>query len=228
MPGVTYYVKAYATNKTGTGYGVAISFTTENTVLDIDGNVYHAVGIGSQIWMVENLMTTKYNDGTDIPLVTDNSEWSATSTPAYCYYNNDNNYGPAYGVLYNWYAASSANLCPEGWHVPTNEEWTALTDYLGGLTLASFKLKEAGNVHWNDPNGESTNESGFTAVAGGYRSWTDGNFFGLKDNCSIWSSTSNDVSNSWSRVMINYNTTDMLVISNYNGYGISVRCMKNQ
>jgi hypothetical protein len=114
IPNLVYYVRAYATNTAGTGYGNSVSFKTI-LVTDVDGNVYHAIKIGTQIWMLENLKVTKYNDGSSIPLVTDTTTWSNLSTPAYCWYNNDlATNKDTYGALYNWYAVNSGNLCPTG------------------------------------------------------------------------------------------------------------------
>ena len=124
-----------------------ISGANSNTVTDIDGNAYHTVAIGTQVWMVENLKTTRYNDGTAIPLVTDSAVWgNLTSTPGYCWYNNDMSmYKNLYGALYNWYAVSTEKLAPEGWHVPTNSEWGVLINYLGGDTSAGGAMKETGS-----------------------------------------------------------------------------------
>jgi uncharacterized protein (TIGR02145 family) len=102
------------------------------TVKDIDGNVYKTVTIGKQVWMAENLKTAKYNDGKTIPLVTDNTEWSNLSAPAYCWYNNDIANKEVYGALYNWYTVNTNKVCPKGWHIPIDAEWTTLTTYLGG------------------------------------------------------------------------------------------------
>lgn len=165
-----YYLRAYATNVTGTGYGSIMSFTTKpemaNTVEDNDGNIYNTVTIGMQTWMKENLKTTKYSDWTDITNVTDNSAWQSLTTPAYCWYNNDSaGYKSAYGALYNWYAiTTSKNICPSGWHVSTDADWTKLLNYL--KPGAGSKIKEAGTVHWNDPN-TATNNSGFMAIPSG-------------------------------------------------------------
>ena len=139
----TYYVRAYATNDAGTGYGMAMSLKTLDGINDIDGNAYNKVTIGRQTWLVENLRTTKYNDGTLIPLVQDNTAWSNLITPGYCWFDNDEvaNKNP-YGALYNWYAVNTGKLCPSGWHVPTDTEWTTLIDNLGGLDVAGGKLKE--------------------------------------------------------------------------------------
>lgn len=120
--------------------------------------------------MSENLKTTHYNDGSKIPIVTDSATWMGLSTGAYCYYKNDSLSNKAtYGALYNWYAVNTAKLAPTGWHVPTDAEWTTLTNYLGGINVAGGKLKEVGTAHWSSPNTGATNESGFTALPSGYR-----------------------------------------------------------
>src|SRR5674476_633708 len=123
----------------------ASSFTegdSSNTVTDIEGNVYHTVKIGTQTWMVENLKTTKYKDGTAIPLVTDNKVWINLPTPAYCWYDNDaTTYKNTYGALYNWYAVNTGKLAPTGWHIPTDAEWTTLQNYVGGELVAGDKMK---------------------------------------------------------------------------------------
>jgi uncharacterized protein (TIGR02145 family) len=201
--------------------------TGNQTVTDIDGNVYHTVTIGTQVWMVENLKVTRYNDGTEIPLVKDNYLWTTLSTPGYCWFKNDSaTYGQTYGAMYNWYAVNTGKLCPAGWHVPTDAEWTTLTDYLGGLTVAGGKLKETGTLHWSDPNTAATNESKFNLVPAGYRAFQNGTFLYLNENCTLWSSTTNTSSTASSRSVSN-NSGEVLVISNMKTYGISVRCIKN-
>jgi len=170
----TYYVRAYATNTTGTAYGNQQSFTTTGslancgTVTDIDGNVYNTVTIGTQCWMVENLKTTRYNDGTNIPNVTDSSQWVWLNTGAWCYYNNDYANKAIYGNLYNWHAVNTGLLAPIGWHVPTREEVITLRDYLGGRTVSGGKLKSNSSL-WLTPNTGANNSSGFTALPGGSR-----------------------------------------------------------
>jgi len=191
----TYYVRAYATNSVGTAYGSEKGFRTEAepiTVTDADGNVYHGVTIGAQVWTVENLKTTKYNDGTDIPLVTDGAAWDALDVEtggAYCWYNNDISNKDAYGAIYNFAAIKTGKLAPAGWHVPTMEEWQTLIDQLGGKDVAGGKLKEAGTTHWNSPNSDATNSSGFTALPGGFRYTGATNFFGLNDFALFQTST---------------------------------------
>ena len=166
----TYYVRAYATNSLGTSYGAQVQFTQSEPVLDQDGNAYSVVPIGTQIWMGENLKITTFNDGLAIPYVSTGSEWSNTTAPAYCWYNNDESGSKStYGGLYNWYAVSSGKLCPTGWHIPSNTEFITLVTYLGGEEIAGGKLKEAGIAHWAYPNSGATNESGFKAMPGGGR-----------------------------------------------------------
>ena len=142
----------------------------EGVVTDVDGNYYHTVKIGSQVWMAENLKTSKYNDGRAIPLVTDNTHWAGLSAPAYCWYNNDESgFKATYGALYNWNAVNTDYICPTGWHVPDDAEWTTLTTFVGGMSVAGGKLKEKGTAHWLWDNSVSTDENGFTALPGGFR-----------------------------------------------------------
>ena len=229
--GTTYYIRAYATNITGTAYGNEISFTTNNSdgISDVDGNYYNIVTIGSQIWMAENLKTTKYNDGILIPYVTDNITWGNLTTPAYCWYKNDINNKSIYGALYNWYTVSTNKLCPMGWRVPTDEEWTTLTTYLGGETAAGGKLKEQGPAHWLSPNTGATNESGFTALPGGDRSdkLGSGVFFAINGFTGRWwSSTIYNLTNIWIR-HIDYNGATVYRSNITREHGISIRCIKD-
>ena len=195
------------------------------TVTDIDGNVYHTVKIGAQTWMVENLRTTRYNDGTAIPLVTGNTAWGSLTTPGYCWYNNDIANKTPYGALYNWYAVNTGKLCPTGWHVATDAEWTQLTDYLGGENVAGGKMKEAGLSHWQSPNTGATNSSGFTALPGGYRS-TDGSFYLLAYYAYFWSSSQYDETYAWHRYLFCYYE---YVFSYYDlkSLGFSCRCLQD-
>lgn len=145
-----------------------IHISPSTTLVDADGNYYDVVEIGDQVWMAENLKTTKYNDGISIQNVTGRDEWYSLSTPAYCWYdNNEAAYKDVYGALYNWYTVETGKLCPAGWHVPSDEEWTVLFDYLGGTDIAGGKLKETGTEYWDSPNAGATNESGFSALPGG-------------------------------------------------------------
>lgn len=190
LPNTTYYVRAYATNNAGTAYGEEVSFKTDDsgvgTVTDIDGNVYHTVIIGTQVWMVENLRTTKYRNGDTIPNITDKTAWENISYGGYCWYNNDITNKETYGALYNWYAVDdSRNLAPEGWHIPSAEEWNTLIDFLGGDMVAGGKLKEEGTLHWRSPNIDATNESGFSGLPAGFENGTD--FYSLGFTTFYWS-----------------------------------------
>jgi len=196
---------------------------------DGDGNVYDTITIGTQTWLVENLKTTKYNNGISIPLVTDNSEWITKTSAAFCWYNNQpEKYKDDYGALYNWWAIQVSALCPVGYHVPTTEEWTTLIDYLGGENVAGGKLKLTGNIFWNN-NSLATNESGFSAVGGGFRTYYDGTFISIRDNGS-WGSSSPGIDvNSGVRLILYSHTGEAMISGGINKKaGISVRCLKNK
>lgn len=170
MPDTKYYYRSYATNSAGTAYGEQRYFNTHidtPPITDADGNVYQTIKIGTQLWMKENLKTTKYCNGEDIPNVTTNA-WFSLTTPAWTYYNNDsNNDNNGYGKLYNWYAMHDArNVCPCGWHVPTKLEWETLANYLGGLNVAGESMKSTMGWIQND---WATNSSGFTGLPAGLR-----------------------------------------------------------
>ena len=208
-----------------------ITFTitsSELTVTDIDGNVYSTVTIGTQVWLAENLKVTHYRNGEPIPKVTDNTEWSNLITGAYCNYDNDANNADTYGSLYNWYAVNdSRNIAPTGWHVPTDEEWQTLVDYLGGDDIAGGKMKETGTTHWNSPNEGATNESGFSALPGGYR-YGNGNYYSMGGNASFWSSTEydSDSNYAWARYLF-VNFPGILDNGSGKRYGFSVRCVRD-
>jgi len=139
-----YYIRAYATNNKGTGYGSTFGVTTIDTMItDIDNNHYRIVQIGIQVWMAENLRVTHYRNNQSIPNITDNSAWNGLTSGAYCWYNNDpTGYKSLFGALYNWYAVSdSRDLSPAGWHIPSDAEWTTLTTYLGGESVSGGKMK---------------------------------------------------------------------------------------
>lgn len=227
----TYFICAYATNSAGTAYGTQIQFTTSNeepiTVTDIDGNVYEAVTIGDQVWMKENLKTTKYNDGTAIFNVTDNTEWGNLVTGAYCwYYNYPDAYKDTYGALYNWYALGTGILCPNGWHVPTHADWAQLADFLGGEAKAGGKLKEAGTTHWLEPNIGATNETSFTALPNGVRDKDGGVFWGLREWGTWWSATEYSTDSAMI-YMLYYNYSDLYHTYRDKNFGFSIRCVKD-
>jgi uncharacterized protein (TIGR02145 family) len=228
----TYYVRAYATNIIGTAYGNEIVFNTK--IADVDGNTYNTVRIGSQVWMAENLKTTRYNDNSAIPLVTGYSDWVNLRSPGYCWYDNDNVTNKAvYGALYNWLVVDAAsnggkNVCPTGWHVPSDNEWTIMVNFLGGENLAGGKLKEAGTAHWPSPNSGATNESGFTALPAGARSaGGGGTFYSILSQCNFWSSTfETGTDNSyWRRLEAWHNT--LIRSTNWKYEGFSIRCLRD-
>jgi uncharacterized protein (TIGR02145 family) len=197
-----------------------------NVLKDSDGNIYESVQIGSQIWMAENLKTTKFRNETAIPLVIDGVAWAALSSPAYCWYNNDPGTNKAtYGAIYNWYTVNTRQLCPTGWHVPSDAEWIILTDYLGGISVAGGKLKETGATHWENPNTGATNESGFTALPGGFRN-TSGSFSSVGLYFIVWSSTAYDYHNAYYR-NISFDSNNFLRLSIPKQAGFSVRCIKD-
>jgi uncharacterized protein (TIGR02145 family) len=202
----------------------------DNVISDFEGNVYTSVNIGKQVWMVENLKATKYNDGTSIPLVTDDGALEEFSTPYYCWYNNDITNEGTYGALYNWFAVDAAgnggkNVCPKGWHVPTDADWTTLTNYLGGEDVAGGKLKESGTIYWLSPNTDATNEKDFTALPGGYR-YSDGDYYGIGYNGYWWSSTEYSAEYASFRGMYYYGSN--VYRDNFDKrYGFSVRCLQD-
>jgi len=240
----TYYVRAYATNSAGTGYGSAMSFSTPATVTDIDGNIYNTITIGTQIWMVENLKTTKYRDGTSIPNITNATSWSSLSSGAYADYDNNPTMATDNGRLYNWYAATDAhNIAPTGWHVPSDAEWTILENYLsangynfdGTVTGNKFAKSLAATTTWtyssitgavgNTDFPTFRNKTGFTAYASGYR-YITGVFDGIGDYGSWWTTNTNNATEAWSRYLFNadYN---MSKVSRNKIYGFSIRCVKD-
>jgi uncharacterized protein (TIGR02145 family) len=225
-PNTTYYVRSYATNSVGTGYGNEITFTSSSQLIsDMDGNTYNAVSIGTQIWMNENLKTTKYRNGSTIPNIVANSDWQSLTYGAWSYYDNNVSNNAVYGKLYNWYATQGDSLCPLGWHVPSDAEWTILTTYLGGDKIVGGKLKATGTTYWVSPNLGATNESGFSSLPAGHRNYLG--VFSERGTLSFfWNTTQNSISDAWVRYI--YNTTiDVYRYRNHKTAGASVRCIKN-
>lgn len=190
------YLDNVIMGSTGAYEMYVLQTTSNNNVIDIDGNVYHTVTIGTQTWMVENLKTTRYNDGSSIPNVTENTQWGNINTGAYCYYNNEPSYNNTYGKLYNWYAVNTGKLAPTGWHIPSDDEWLTLINYLGGASVAGGKMKTTGNITdgtglWETPNNGATNSSGFTALPSGYRDYPDVKYTYLNKGAYFYSSTEN-------------------------------------
>ncbi len=224
--GTIYYMRAYATNIAGTSYGNKIIFITPLT--DDDGNIYTTAQIGTQVWMTENLKTTRFNDNSKIPNITENTAWITLSTPAYCWYKNSKiTIDYKYGALYNWFAVNTGKLCPTGWHVPEEDEWSILTDYLGGEYDAGGKLKEQGIIHWISPNLGASNIFGFTALPAGYRSGlTSGSFRAIGYIGWWWANTESDLNWARNRTMA-YDVSEIARGQGLKRNGYSVRCLKN-
>ncbi len=196
-------------------------------VKDIDGNLYHAVIIGTQTWLTENLRVTHYSNGESIAYVEDGDKWSRQNNGAYCVFDSSDSNKKTYGLLYNWYAVNDKrNLCPIGWHVPSDEEWTELTKFLGGELTAGAQLKEKGTKHWKGPNSKANNESDFTALPGGFRNY-DGIFYDIGYYGFWWTSTKESSGLAWGRGMY-YFFGDVDRDKNEVSNGFSVRCLMNK
>lgn len=200
-----------------TTYPTFAEINTDSIVVDYDGNIYHTVTISTQVWLRENLKSLHYSDGTLIPGV--------------LAYNNSDSLANIYGRLYTWNAAmrNSTNqgvqgVCPVGFHIPTDSEWTVLGNYLGGNSVAGGKLKETDTIHWYSPNTGADNSSGFTALAAG--EWESGNFQFIKMSAVFWSSTQTNSTNAKYRY-IQYNSAILYPWSYYKNLAYSVRAIKN-
>jgi uncharacterized protein (TIGR02145 family) len=248
-----YSLYVWAYNDCGSSDATVLSQMTLNcsfscgndSVVDADGNYYNTVLIGTQCWFQKNLAATKYNDNTSVPNVTDGTAWSALSSGAYCWPNNDyNTYGIIYGALYNWFAVSTGKLCPGGWHVPSHDEWTTLerTICTSSTCASDFpydnsavsprgtdeggKIKESGYAHWKSPNLGATNSSGFTALPAGQRMYS-GLFLNITAADNWWTSTVKDATHSWYRAVRSDISKLGRDYGNGNLWGQSVRCMKD-
>jgi uncharacterized protein (TIGR02145 family) len=217
------------------------------TISDIDGNSYNTVLIGAQCWTKENLRVRRYNNGTSILFDAtggsggSSTTWQNLTIGAHTIYANDSTTTPSnrtkYGYLYNWYAAKgiyttgtitstdTLNICPSGWHVPTDTEWTTLTTELGGESVAGGKMKSIGTAYWNSPNTGATNESGISGLPGGYRFY-DGSFSNIKNVAFFWSATEGNLYNAWNRDL-SYGSDDFAGSATPKSFGASVRCLKD-
>jgi len=197
-----------------------------STVTDVDGNVYSTVVIGTQEWMQENLKTTRYKNGSNIPTNLTDAQWQATTSGACADYNNDPTNTTVYGKLYNWYAVSDPQgLCPTNWHVPSDAEWDNLVNYLGGDTIAGGAMKEIGLTHWATPNTGATNSSGFTGLPGGLR-LNVGTYYSIGNYGYWWSATQYSTTNAYNR-NLNYYNSPVNRGNNDKTYGFSVRCVRD-
>jgi uncharacterized protein (TIGR02145 family) len=249
-PNTPYHLRAYATNSIGTAYGNEISFATRGaagTVKDIEGTSYSTIEVGTQVWMAENLKTTKYPDGAIIPIITDGMAWAALTTPGCCWYNNDEDvFKATYGALYNWYSVNPAsnggkNICPAGWHVPTDVEWATLENYLitngfnydattSGNKVAKSMAATSGWAQYEIPgtvgNDQATNNnSGFTALPGGARFYS-GYYTFIGTLGGWWSSIESSQTHAYSRFM-DYSTKSLEKGNNMKIDGFSVRCLRD-
>ena len=221
--GTAYHYRIKAENSAGISYSDDGIFIT--LPMDFDNNVYSTVTIGTQVWMGENLRTTMLNDGIPVDFAPDKTTWGNLTGPGYCWYDNNSANKTTYGALYNWSAVSTGKLCPAGWHVPTNDEWVILNDYLGGSSLAGGKLKESGTSHWTTPNTGAGNESGFTALPGGIRG-SSGDFMNMRKSGYWWSSTAFSSSDAL-RYSLDYQSSGLSGINDSKKYGLSIRCIKD-
>jgi len=205
---------------------ISLNGLQAQAVKDADGNIYLAVNIGKQVWMAENLKTTKLNDGKPISLVTDEKKWKALQTPAYCFFNNDPANKDIFGVLYNWFSVNTKKLCPLGWHVPSDTEWKTMVAFLGDKNTASDKLKDTGRDHWKNPLINATNDFDFTALPGGTRLYS-GTFPDFGNSYAVWwtaTEYSSLAAHNWglhdssSRVFNGYDSKQS---------GFSVRCVQD-
>ena len=194
-------------------------------VTDIEGNSYNTVTIGEQVWMTENLKTTKYNDGSDIPVIADSLVWKNLTTDGLCWYKNESLvYDDPYGVLYNGYSVSTGKLCPSGWHVPTLDELTVLAMYSGDTLTSGGNLKYSGSDYWSAPNIGANNRSRFSALGAGIR-YFEGSFSSFSYFTCFWS-TSEFISDLWFLSLYFDDAHARLNHRNKN-YGFSVRCIKD-
>jgi len=243
-----YYVRAYATNSAGTSYGNQLQFATigssggivsnPGSGVTFDGITYRSIILGNgQEWFADNLSTTIYANGDQIPNVTDPLQWNNLVSGAWVNYDNDSQYNYTYGKLYNWYTiADSRNICPNGWHVPSDSEWNSLIGYLDSTynpiatgsqsATAGGKMKTIGTQYWQNPNIGASNESGFSGLPGGMRDFSNGSFYNIGLSGSWYSSTEYDANSAWYRNLSRNNAA----VTRYNydkRFGFSVRCLKD-
>lgn len=240
VAGTTYYVRACAINSAGTAYGNQLQFTaagggsvlnpnlTYGSMTDQNGNTYATIMIGTQVWMAENLRSTTYANGDPIPNVTDNAAWTQLTTGAWSNYANTAANETIYGKLYNWYAAADPrNVCPTGWWVPTDGDWTILTDYLGGENVAGGKMKSTVAQYWLAPNTGATNESGFSGLPGGDRLGGFGTFSFLGAYGHWWSTTESGAESVWYRTLDYFTEGVTRYDQGGKKRGLSVRCVRD-
>ena len=216
---------------TGTNWigieGVGEGAISSSSCIDYDGNAYLTVTIGTQTWMAENLRVLHYRNGDAIAHVTDNGAWAALTSGAYCWYGNDQATYAKYGAMYNWYAVDDPRgLCPEGYHEPTDAEWTILATYLGGQSVAGGKMKSVSAL-WNSPNVDAANSSGFSGLPGGERTSSSGTFQSVGNWINWWTSTESSSSQAWCRWISRTGSTLFPDDIPPKGWGMNVRCLRD-
>jgi len=239
-----YFLRAYATNSMGTTYSEEISFKTTDRINDIDGNEYSTVRIGNQLWLAENLRTTKYNDGSSIPNVTDFRQWITLNTDGFCWYRNNSDFKKPFGGIYNWHAVNSGRLAPNGWHVPSSDEWNELFHFLathdygyqGDTTKIAKALADSAYFDILPPfwpsfvgspenDASENNKSGFSGISNAIRDQSD-DFINMGRFCIWWSSTcinsQNAISKGFLRDSVQVYEFQSPIID-----GLSVRCIKD-
>ena len=233
-PNSKYFIRAYAINSVGIAYGSENSFITSTLtppLLDIDGNIYETIQLGSQIWMANNLKTSRFRKGGPIPFIVGDFEWNnlgaGVNSKGWSYYNNLEENNIIFGKLYKYPSIFGDSICPSGWRVPAPEDWTMLFNYLGGTIVAGGKMKASGSTYWNLPNLEATNESGFSALPGGYR-----NLYGAFNDLGLLAVFAtyhplNPYPNE--PVVLSYSNANVITrnFDHYNHFGFSIRCLKN-
>ncbi len=220
-PGYYYYTGTHWIGIIGTGTGAI----TTSSLIDSDGNNYPIVVIGNQVWMATNLHVTHYRNGDAILNETNAATWANLTSGAYCWYDNNQNYEYAYGAIYNWYAITDTRgICPIGWHVPTSADWTTLSAYLGGSTVAGGKMKATKNL-WSSPNTNATNSSYFSGLPGGCRD-NAGLYKNANTNGYWWSATETSSSEASYRIL-NYINASVTESNSLKQNGFSVRCLRD-
>jgi len=195
------------------------------SVTDIDGNVYGVIRIGTQLWTIENLRTTRYRDGSAIVTGLSNTAWAGTTNGAYAIYGDDPSNNAIYGKLYNWHSINTGKLAPAGWHIPTRAEWETLVNYLGGSTMAGGKIKSTSPL-WQAPNLGATNSSKFSALPSGWKAGTSGNYSLIGQSAYWWASSERN-SGSGDYLRVDDDLAGTAVNGAEKGFGFAVRCIKD-
>jgi uncharacterized protein (TIGR02145 family) len=205
-----------------------VLYGDDGACIDIDGNIYETVQIDEQLWMAENLKVIHYSNGDEITNITSNSAWGSFVEGQYGVYDNDPSNADIYGNLYNWAVVDDdRGVCPDGWHVPSDEAYEILIDYLGGNSVAGGKMKKIGLEHWYSPNAGATNESGFTGLPSGFRYWADGNYYYMGEYNYFWTSSEGFEPGFAPFRTLRYDNTWVYEYDYAKDHGFSIRCLKD-